>query len=342
MSAGVGDLALLVVQVVLDDADRHAEEAVDPAHPLRVAARQVVVDGDDVDALAVERVEVGGQGRDERLAFAGLHLGDLAAVQHDAADELHVEVPHVQHAAAGLADDGEGFGQQIVERLAVGEALRGTRPSCRGAARRRAFSISGSLALIAATSGRRRFSSRSFCVPMTFARRVSTIIRTNLIRVSSDYTTCDGPVSGWNAASIGANAVECSLKGLMMRRSPVAGVAACPERREGRLYFREQLERVGQLAVQQDLVVQVRAGRSAGRADVADHVAAVDAVARVDGEPRQVAVPRDDAVAVVDHNEVAVGAARRRRSQRCRRRWRAPACRSRRRCPGRDGSPRRR
>ena len=123
MSAAVGDLPLLVVQVVLDDADRHAEEAVDPAHPLRVAAGQVVVDGDDVDALAFEGVQVGGQGGDERLAFAGLHLGDLAAVQHDAADQLHVEVPHVEHAAAGLADHREGLGQQVVERFAVGEPL---------------------------------------------------------------------------------------------------------------------------------------------------------------------------------------------------------------------------
>ena len=120
---GVGDLPLRVVQVVLDDADRHAEEAVDPAHPLRVAAGEVVVDGDDVDALAFERVEIGGKGRDERLAFAGLHLGDLALVQHGAADQLDVEVPHVQHAAAGLADDRERLGQQVVERLAVGEPL---------------------------------------------------------------------------------------------------------------------------------------------------------------------------------------------------------------------------
>ena len=135
---GVGDLPLRVVQVVLDDADRHAEEAVDLAHPLRVAAGEVVVHRDDVDALAFERVQIGGQRRDERLAFAGLHLGDLALVQHRAADELHVEVPHVQHAAAGLADDGERFGQQIVERLAVRRAARGTRRSCRAAARRTA------------------------------------------------------------------------------------------------------------------------------------------------------------------------------------------------------------
>ena len=76
-----------------------------------------------MDALAGERIEIGGQGGDERLAFAGLHLGDLAAVQDDAADELHVEVPHVEHAAAGLAHDGERLGQQIVERLALGQPV---------------------------------------------------------------------------------------------------------------------------------------------------------------------------------------------------------------------------
>ena len=116
MSAAVGDLPLLVGELVLNDADAHAEEAVETAHPLRVAAGEVVVHRDDVHAFAFERIEVGGERRDERLAFAGLHLGDLPAVQHHAADELHVEVPHVQHALAGLADDGEGFGQQIVER----------------------------------------------------------------------------------------------------------------------------------------------------------------------------------------------------------------------------------
>ena len=51
---GVGDLPLGVVQFVLNDADGHAEEAVDPAHPLRVAAGEVVVDRDDVDAFALE------------------------------------------------------------------------------------------------------------------------------------------------------------------------------------------------------------------------------------------------------------------------------------------------
>ena len=96
---------------------------VDAAHPLGVARGEVVVDRDDVDALALERVQVAGQRGDERLALAGAHLGDAALVQDHAADELHVVVAHPEHALARLAADGEGLGQEVVERRAVVELL---------------------------------------------------------------------------------------------------------------------------------------------------------------------------------------------------------------------------
>ncbi len=121
--AAVGDLALLVGELVLDDADRQPEESIDTSHPFRVAPGQIVVDGDDVNALAFERIQIGGERGDERLAFTGLHLGDGAVVKHHATDELHVVVPHVEHAAAGLADDGKRLREQIVERFAAPEAL---------------------------------------------------------------------------------------------------------------------------------------------------------------------------------------------------------------------------
>ncbi len=117
---GVGGAALVVVEIVDDDADGEAEELVDLAHPLGVALGQVVVDGDDVDAAAGERIQIAGESGDEGLAFAGLHFGDLALVQNHAADELHVEVAHLHGAPAGLADHGEGFGQNLVEGFALG------------------------------------------------------------------------------------------------------------------------------------------------------------------------------------------------------------------------------
>ena len=121
--ARIGFLALGIVEAVDDHADGQAEEAVDLAHPFGVAAGEVVVDGDDVDALAGERVEIDRKRRHQRLAFAGLHLGDVALVQHHAADQLDVEMPLAEGALGGLAHGGEGRNQDVVERLAVGELL---------------------------------------------------------------------------------------------------------------------------------------------------------------------------------------------------------------------------
>ncbi len=121
--AGVGGLAGLRLHLGLDHADGHAERLVDRAHPLGVAAREVVVDRDEVRALADQRVEVERQRGHQRLALAGLHLGDRALVEHGAADELNVEVAHAERALGGLAHAGEGLGEQIVELLALGETL---------------------------------------------------------------------------------------------------------------------------------------------------------------------------------------------------------------------------
>ena len=123
----VGDVAVVLhaslvrAHRVEHAADAQAEEPVHAAHQVGLVLGQVVVDGDDVDALAGERVEVGRQRRDEGLALAGLHLGDVALVQGRPAHELHVEVPLAERAVGGLAHGRERLGQQVVERLAVGD-----------------------------------------------------------------------------------------------------------------------------------------------------------------------------------------------------------------------------
>ena len=73
--------------------------------------------------LAGEAVEVHGHGGDERLALAGLHLGDVAVVEDDAAQDLDVEGSHAEGALGGLARDGERLEQEVVEQLAVLVAL---------------------------------------------------------------------------------------------------------------------------------------------------------------------------------------------------------------------------
>jgi len=82
-----------------------------------VATGQIIVDGDDVNALAGNRIEVGRQGGDQGLAFTGTHFGDLPVVQDHAADQLDIEVAHAEHPLARLTDDSKSLRQKIVERF---------------------------------------------------------------------------------------------------------------------------------------------------------------------------------------------------------------------------------
>ena len=125
----VGDVGLVLLAPLVrlhlgqDHAHLEAEEVVNPAHPLGVALGQVVVDGDDVHALAGQRVQVGGQHAGEGLALTGLHLRDVAHVQRGTAHQLHIEVPLAEGPLRGLADGRECLRHQVVQRLAVGVTL---------------------------------------------------------------------------------------------------------------------------------------------------------------------------------------------------------------------------
>ena len=116
-------LPLAERQHVLDVGDSHAEPLEDAAVPLGVALGEVVVDRDEVDAAARQRVQVERQRGDERLPLAGLHLGDVALVEDDSAHQLDVEDALVGLALARLADGGERLEEQILERLAVLDPL---------------------------------------------------------------------------------------------------------------------------------------------------------------------------------------------------------------------------
>ena len=118
---GVGLPPLVVVQSMHDDADAHAEKAVNLSHPLGVAAGEIIVDRHDVDAFAGKRVQIDCQGGDQGLAFAGAHLRDGAFVQDHAADQLHIEMPLLQRALGCLAHRGERGSKQFVEALAGGD-----------------------------------------------------------------------------------------------------------------------------------------------------------------------------------------------------------------------------
>src|SRR5262245_13449011 len=66
--------------------------------------------------------------------------------------------------------------------------------------------------------------------------------------------------------------------------------------------------RIDRFAVDPRLVVQMRSGGAAGRADLADDLAGLDRMADLGVDAGEVAVARRDAVAVVDLDHLAVAA----------------------------------
>ncbi len=123
----VGDVAVVmllarfIVEAVYDDPDRESEECVNLAHPFGVARGEIIVDGDDVNTASGQRIEIDRKGRDQRLALAGLHLGDLAFMHDHAADELDIEMPLAERAFAGFTHGCESRHQNVIKRLALGE-----------------------------------------------------------------------------------------------------------------------------------------------------------------------------------------------------------------------------
>ena len=93
--AGVIQIGVRVEQVggvVLQHAHAEAQRVVYGPHPLGVALGQVVVHGDQMGTVALQRIEVEGQRSHQRLPLTGLHLRDLALMKDDTAQYLHVEV----------------------------------------------------------------------------------------------------------------------------------------------------------------------------------------------------------------------------------------------------------
>ena len=76
-----------------------------------------------MDALARQRIQIGGEGGHQGLAFTGLHLGDPALMQHDAAHQLHPVGTHAQYTVRGLPHGGKSLRQNVIQSFTVGKTL---------------------------------------------------------------------------------------------------------------------------------------------------------------------------------------------------------------------------
>src|SRR5512132_3650247 len=66
---------------------------------------------------ARQRVEIRRQRGNERLTLPRSHFGNLALMQDDAADQLHIEMAHSGRTHARFSDDSKSFRQDLIERF---------------------------------------------------------------------------------------------------------------------------------------------------------------------------------------------------------------------------------
>src|SRR5215813_6985036 len=97
---GVGRPASVNAHAFLNGVDAQTQEAVDRPHPCGVAAGEIVVESQHVNATTGARIQTCRRHSRQSLALAGLHLDELSATQRNAGHHLDVERPHAQHSSS--------------------------------------------------------------------------------------------------------------------------------------------------------------------------------------------------------------------------------------------------
>ncbi len=112
-------LTLLGRHVMNNQADLQSEEAVYLPHPLTVSLCQIIIDRNNVYALARQRIQIYRQRCHQCFTFTGLHFRDTSLVQNDATDQLYAVVPHTEHAVSRFAHGGKCLRQQVVQCFTI-------------------------------------------------------------------------------------------------------------------------------------------------------------------------------------------------------------------------------
>ena len=121
--AEVSLAALVVGESVEDTADCESEPAEHLAHFLSLSLCEVVIDGNNVNALACESVEVRGNARNESFTFTGLHLGDTSLMKNDSTNYLDGVGLLLENTPSRLSYGSKSLGENVVESLACLEPV---------------------------------------------------------------------------------------------------------------------------------------------------------------------------------------------------------------------------
>ena len=113
----IGNLSLIEIKVMDNEAYRETQEFINLAHPFTVSFGQVIIDRNDMNPFSFQRIQIHRSRCHQGFTFAGAHFCNIAAMEDDAADELYIKMTHAQYTAGCFADYRKSFGQDIIQRF---------------------------------------------------------------------------------------------------------------------------------------------------------------------------------------------------------------------------------
>ena len=117
----IGKTAAFIRQIAGDTADGHPQPFIDAPHPCRIARCQIVIDGNDMHALAIQGIQKYRKGGNKGFALTGLHFRYLAAMKRNTAHQLDIIMSLAEGALRRLTHTRKGLRQQIVKRCTLGD-----------------------------------------------------------------------------------------------------------------------------------------------------------------------------------------------------------------------------
>ncbi len=102
---------------------RETKKVVNRSHPLCIPACEIIIDGHDMNRVALKSVQVRGHGRHKGLSLSRLHFSDTTLMKNNAPQDLHIIRSHTDRSCGRLPHHGERLGKQIIQLLAFAQTL---------------------------------------------------------------------------------------------------------------------------------------------------------------------------------------------------------------------------
>ena len=115
--------ALFRFHVVEYNTNSQSKKFMNLTHPLSISFCQIVIDGNDVNTLAFQCIQICRKCGNECLTFTGLHFSDTSLMQDNTTNDLYTVMLHAKNSLSAFTYYGKSFRKKIIQCLALAQTF---------------------------------------------------------------------------------------------------------------------------------------------------------------------------------------------------------------------------